>query len=372
MARLALVRDDRFKEHLTPDLHPEAPGRVQAIDKAYFTSRLEGSVKEISPRPAGEDEISMVHKPEYIEDLNKESSVASRNDRIVQIDADTFMSPKTYDLAKLAVGAGMVGVETVLEGVSKSAFVSVRPPGHHALVDRAMGFCFFNNIAIAARYAQKKGQLERILIVDWDVHHGNGTQEIFYDDPSVCFISFHQYPFWPPDCGWYTEDGKGEGRGYNINIPLPAGTGDRGYLSAFEEIVEPVCLEFKPQLILLSAGYDAHVLDPLGQQRISTKGFAAMSQRLLNLAHQNNAGLVCFLEGGYNVKALSEACVATMTVLEADRKGSSLPGEIMELNLATERDSDDLLDDRNPGLVDQRIKDVRRHFARYWRSFKRT
>lgn len=368
MSKLTLVRDERFREHQTPDLHPEAPTRVQAIDKAYMRSKLDGAVKEVRPREATEDEIAVVHNPAYIEELEKDAKLAADTEKFVQLDADTFMSPRTYDLAKLAVGAGMVGVEAVLDGQSESSFISVRPPGHHALVDRAMGFCFFNNIAVAARYAMKKGRLDRVLILDWDVHHGNGTQDIFYEDPSVCFISFHQYPFWPPDCGWYTEDGRGPGKGYNINIPLPAGTGDRGYLAAFEKIVEPIVMEYKPQLILLSAGYDAHVLDPLGQQRISTRGFAMMSQRLLNLAHMNQAKLVCFLEGGYNVKSLSESAVATMSVLQADEKGTRLPESVSELKLEKESQAEGILADRNPSLVDERIDDVKRHFSRFWKS----
>ncbi|HEY9786363.1 MAG TPA: histone deacetylase [Candidatus Obscuribacterales bacterium] len=371
MSKLALIRDERFREHRTPDLHPESPQRLQAIDKAYFTSTLEGHVKELAPRVASEDEIAVIHNAGYIEELNKDAQAAEREDKFIQLDPDTFMSAKTYDLAKLAVGAGLVGIDSVLEGQAASAFVAVRPPGHHALVDRAMGFCFFNNIAVAARYAQQKGKLTRVLIVDWDVHHGNGTQDIFYDDPSVCFVSFHQYPFWPPDSGWYTEDGRGEGKGYNINIPLPAGTGDRGYLSAFEQVVEPICMEFKPELILLSAGYDAHELDPLGQQRISTHGFAQLSQRLLNLAHENNARLVCFLEGGYNVKSLSESAVATMSVLDADSKGTKLPEAIAEQK-AIAKGAEHLLSDRNSKLVDERIAEVRRHFSKYWKTLQRT
>lgn len=370
MSTMTLVRDDEFQQHLTPELHPESPNRLQAIDKAFLNSSLDDSVKQLSPRAASEDEIASVHKATYIEELEKDSRIAIEQDRIVQIDPDTFMSPRSYDLAKLAVGAGMVAIDSVLDTDAKSSFVSIRPPGHHALVDKAMGFCLFNNIAVAARYAQKKAGLKRVLIIDWDVHHGNGTQEIFYNDPSVCFISFHQYPFWPPDSGWFTEDGAGDGKGHNINIPMPAGTGDRGYIDAWKRIVEPIAMEFKPELILLSAGYDAHQLDPLGQQRISTKGFAMLSQRLLNLANLNDAKLVCFLEGGYNVKSLSESAVATMSVLSSDVKGLDVPDNVLESKSIIAATRSGILPDRSQTNVDERIAEVAKHFARYWPSLK--
>jgi acetoin utilization deacetylase AcuC-like enzyme len=370
MSTLTLVRDDEFQEHLTPELHPEAPNRLQAIDKAFLTSSLDDSVRQLAPRPASEDDITTVHNAAYIEELEKDSRIAKDQDRIVQIDADTFMSPRTFDLAKLAVGAGMVGVDSVLDTEAKSCFVSVRPPGHHALADKAMGFCFFNNVAVAARYAQKKAGMKRILIIDWDVHHGNGTQDIFYNDPSVCFISFHQFPFWPPDSGWYTEDGAGDGKGYNINIPMPAGTGDRGYLEAWKRIVEPVAMAYKPEMILLSAGYDAHQDDPLGQQRISTKGFAELSQRLLNLAHENDAKLVSFLEGGYNVKSLSESAVATMKVLNEDKNGTLVPDVVLHSKSIIASTHGGILPDRNASLVDERITEVRKHFQRFWPALK--
>lgn len=370
MSTLTLVRDDEFQQHITPELHPEAPARLQAIDKEFLNSSLDENVKQLAPRPASEDDITTVHNAAYVEELEKDSRIAINNDRLVQIDADTYMSPRTFELAKLAVGAGMVGVDSVLETDAQSSFISVRPPGHHALADKAMGFCFFNNVAVAARYAQKKAGLKRVLILDWDVHHGNGTQDIFYNDPSVCFISFHQFPFWPPDSGWYTEDGEGEGKGYNINIPMPGGTGDRGYLEAWQRIVEPITMAYQPEMIFLSAGYDAHQDDPLGQQRISTKGFAEMSQRLLNLAHENNAKLVSFLEGGYNVKSLSESAVTTMSVLNEDKKGSLISDNILHSKPILAATGGGIQADRNPGLVDERIAAVRKHFQPFWPALK--
>lgn len=366
MSKLSLVRDVRFQEHKTPAMHPESPQRLKALDQALEANALGDAIEQLSPRPATEDEVASVHSAAYVEEMSNAAQEAEKSARIIQIDADTFLSGRTYELALLAAGAGIVGIESIANGPFASSFVAVRPPGHHALFDKAMGFCFFNNIAVAARHAQRKLGFKRIMIIDWDVHHGNGTQAIFYDDPSVLFVSFHQYPFWPPDSGWYTEDGVGDGKGFNINIPLPAGTGDRGYLSAWDAIVKPVCLSFKPDLILLSAGYDAHQLDPLGQQRISTAGFAMLSQRLLDLSLLTGAKLVCFLEGGYNVKSLSDSAVATMRVLNTSSAEENADVHVSYLVPGAASGADAITDDRSPSLVDERISEVRSHFAKYW------
>lgn len=371
MSKLALIRDPKFQEHLTPDTHPESPQRLQAIDNVIHKSALEGSIKELQPRPATEEELLSVHSDTYIHELEKDSSLAQKRNGLVQLDSDTFMSPKTYDTAKLAAGAGLVAVDAVSHrNGHTSSFVAVRPPGHHALKDKPMGFCLFNNIAVAAKYAQKALGAKRVFIVDWDVHHGNGTQALFYNDPSIFFTSFHQYPFWPPDSGWYTEDGDGEGKGFNMNIPLPAGTGDRGYLAAWDALVNPVCAEFEPDLIMLSAGYDAHNLDPLGQQRISTAGFAMLSQRLSELTRSGDAKIVCFLEGGYNTRSMSESAVATMRVLNAD--GESELGQVHSSYLVEGPVSgkEPITNDRSPDQVDERIKDVRKHFSKYWKALR--
>jgi acetoin utilization deacetylase AcuC-like enzyme len=233
-----------------------------------------------------------------------------------------------------------------------------------------MGFCLFNNIAVAAKYAQKTMGLKRVLIIDWDVHHGNGTQDIFYDDPSVCFASFHQYPFWPPNSGWYEEDGTGEGKGYNVNIPLPAGTGDRGYLHAWDRLLKPICLEYQPELIMLSAGYDAHQMDPLGQQRISTSGYAMLSQRLADLGRETSSKLVAFLEGGYNAKSLAESALATMRVLNASTAEETAAVHVSYLVPGSAAGMAPITEDQSPNEVDQRVVDVRKHFSQYWRSLK--
>jgi acetoin utilization deacetylase AcuC-like enzyme len=227
-----------------------------------------------------------------------------------------------------------------------------------------MGFCLFNNIAIAARYAQKKMQAKRILILDWDVHHGNGTQAAFYKDPSVLFISMHQYPFWPPDSGWLNEDGAGEGKGFNINIPLPAGTGDRGYMQAWDRIIVPVANQYAPDLVLVSAGYDAHMEDPLAQQRLTTVGFTRLAQRLMVLCETNNAKVVSFLEGGYNVSSLAESAIATMQVMNADNVSGEVQVQKRESSLEESQDE-------SPNRVSERIEEIAKHQAKYWQSLRK-
>jgi acetoin utilization deacetylase AcuC-like enzyme len=369
MSNLVLVRDTKFQQHLTPELHPESPQRLAAIDTAFHKSSVEHNIEEMAPRVADEDQIATVHNPSYIEDLHR-GSLKVKKGEFVQLDGDTFMSPDTYDTAKLAAGAGLTGVDAVADQGFFSSFVAVRPPGHHALYAAPMGFCLFNNVAIAARYAQKKLGLKRVLIIDWDVHHGNGTQDLFYDDPSVCFISFHQYPFWPPDSGWYTEDGNKEGKGFNINIPLPAGTGDRGYFTAWDEIVKPICLEYQPEMIFLSAGYDAHQDDPLGQQRITTAGYAMLTQRLADLAAQINGKVVCFLEGGYNTTSLSASAVATMRVLNARTAEDTANVHVSYLIPGAASGHSPITGDRNILLVDERVIDIKKHMSKYWHSLR--
>lgn len=369
MSRLSLIRDKKFRDHLTPEEHPESPARLVALDNMMHSMSLNETFKQLAPRTASEDEIASVHSREYIAELEDGSKAAIERNSLIPLDADTFMSPKTYETAKLAAGAGLVAVEAVSTREHDSSFVAVRPPGHHALADKSMGFCLFNNVAIAARHAQKTLNAKRVMIIDWDVHHGNGTQAMFYDDPSVMFCSFHQYPNWPPDSGWFTEDGAGEGRGYNLNIPLPKGTGDRGYFAAFDKLFMPVCSEYQPDVILLSAGYDAHEKDPLAQQRVTTLGFAMMSQRLADLRDQTGAKLVCFLEGGYNTQSLSESALATMQILNATTAEESAIVQTSYVIPAAAGDSP-INQDRSPEAVDDRILDIKRHFGKYWKSLR--
>ncbi len=368
MSKMALVHKEEFQRHLTPESHPESPQRLKAIDEALHRSELLQSMPRIEPVAANATELASVHTAAYIDELETKGEQAQKNGTLLRLDPDTWMSAESYYTAKLAAGAGLEAVRGVLKAGYNRAFVVVRPPGHHALPDAPMGFCLFNNVAIAARQAQKQFGLKRVMIIDWDVHHGNGTQDMFYDDPSVLFVSFHQFPFWPPDLGWYTQDGNGEGKGYNLNIPLPAGTGDRGYLHAWDQLVKPVCQEFAPELILLSAGYDAHQADPLGQQQISTRGYFMLANRLADLAESVNAPIIGFLEGGYNTRSLADSVVATVKVLNsqsvAERENIQAFAGIYgaEVSPATK--------DRNSQMVDERINDIKRHFAKYWSCYR--
>ncbi|MFH1754628.1 MAG: histone deacetylase, partial [Candidatus Latescibacterota bacterium] len=214
------------------------------------------------------------------------------------LDADTFLSAKSFDTARLSAGGFLAVVEAVMDGRIDNGFAMVRPPGHHAECDRAMGFCLFNNVAIAAAMLLEKYKLERVLILDWDVHHGNGTQRSFYDDPRVMYISLHQYPYYP-GTGGADDTGSGDGKGYTVNIPFPGGCGDREYLAAFHSVILPICAQFEPQFVLISAGFDAHAQDPMANMNVTENGFAAMARSLQIVAdHHAHGRCAAVLEGG--------------------------------------------------------------------------
>jgi acetoin utilization deacetylase AcuC-like enzyme len=264
----------------------------------------------IEPRPAAEQWLAQIHTSAYLKELEEATQQAPR-----QLDPDTRVSPDSYRVAKLATGGVLTAVDAVVTGKISNAFAVIRPPGHHALPDRAMGFCLLNHVAIAARYIQKKHGLRRILIVDWDVHHGNGTQDVFYDDPSVLYFSAHQFPYYPGS-GSAEEQGTGAGLGTTVNVPLPSGSGDAEILKAFREKLIPAAEAFRPDFVLISSGFDAHEQDPLAQLRITTPGFAAMTQIVAGIAERHAKGrLVSLLEGGYDLKALAQATEAHLRVL---------------------------------------------------------
>jgi acetoin utilization deacetylase AcuC-like enzyme len=307
--KAGLVYDPIYLEHDTGD-HVENSQRLVAAMSHLKETGIEEKLTCLSPRPALLEELEMVHTTEYISYVKGKAENGGG-----WLDPDTVMSPKSYEAALYAAGGLMVAVEVVMKGEVDSAFALVRPPGHHALRDRAMGFCIFNNMAIAAKFALSKFSLNRILIADFDVHHGNGTQDAFYADPRVLYFSTHQYPFYP-GTGWMDETGTGEGEGTTVNFPMAAGGGDEEYMRAFNEVLVPVVRRFQPQLILVSAGFDAHWADYLAMMRASVTGFAQMVIILKELAAELCQGhLVFTLEGGYNLKVVASSIKDVFAVL---------------------------------------------------------
>jgi len=304
MSTLFVTHPD-YGKHDTGPGHPERPDRLTAIEEAIGRSSLPGVLERRTPEPAGEDQLAAVHSREYARRVRE---IAAHGGGA--LDPDTVVSPATYDVALLAAGGAVAASRAVLEGHAATAFAAVRPPGHHALPDRAMGFCVFNNVAVAAADARERFGLSRICILDWDVHHGNGTQAIFYRDGGVLYISLHQ-EYWYPGTGAIEETGDGDGVGGTINIPLPAGTGNEGYRLAFEEVVIPVLQVSAPPLLLISAGYDAHAGDPLGGMRLTAGGFHTLAEMVLG-TRPDRARVAAVLEGGYDRAALASSVVATL------------------------------------------------------------
>jgi len=306
------VYDPVYLKHDTGQ-HVENARRLEAIISYLEQTGLKQQLSPIEPRVATTEEISLVHRKQHIEHIGE---VAQRGGG--WLDADTVMSTDSYDAALYAAGGLIKATEAVMDGEVGSAFALVRPPGHHATVTHAMGFCLFNNVAIAAKYALNKYGLQRIAIIDFDVHHGNGTQGAFYDDPRVLYISTHQSPFYP-GTGSVREIGSGDAKGTTVNIPLPAGCGDGEYSEVFEQIIAPIVERFGPQLILVSAGYDSHWADQLALMQVSVAGFAGMVKIIKDLADKLCGGRLVFtLEGGYHLRALSFSVKATFDMLLGD------------------------------------------------------
>jgi len=310
MARmpLAVVSSDEFANHLTPPGHPERPERAHVFDAVATAWRGQGGTV-LAPRQATLEELGAVHDRDHIE------RIAGTAGRAAMLDPDTFTSPESYGLARLAAGAALVGVDHAMAG-GGPALVLVRPPGHHAERERAMGFCLFNNVAVAAAYARAKGA-SRVAVVDIDVHHGNGTQQIFEDDQSVLYVSTHQYPCYP-GTGAVTEVGFGTGRGRTVNVPIEPGAGDDDYADVLARVVVPILTAFAADVTILSVGYDAHVQDPLAQMQVTTDGYRAMLATLRATADATSGGrLVVVTEGGYDLPALGACLDATVEVLAA-------------------------------------------------------
>jgi acetoin utilization deacetylase AcuC-like enzyme len=297
-----LVDDARFERHTPLGHHPERPARLVAARAAVRAVEAEGvAFARIEPRAATDDELGRVHAPRFVEALGR------LDGRSGYIDPDTYVSPESVALARQAAGALVATVDALLDPSAPSApskaVALVRPPGHHARPAQSMGFCLLNNVAVAAAHARARG-LGRVAVVDWDVHHGNGTQEMFYDDPHVLYVSTHQHPFYP-GTGDVDEVGRGEGAGYTVNVPLGAGSGDAVYRAAFERVVLPVLEAYAPELVLVSAGFDASAADPLAQMQLTDGAFGWMAAALAGVASGSARGrIVLVLEGGYDLVAL--------------------------------------------------------------------
>jgi acetoin utilization deacetylase AcuC-like enzyme len=295
--------------HKTPAGHPERPERLTAIVERLRTKGLLDQLVAIKPVPAAEEWLTAIHSPGYVRRVRTTCQQGYVDSH------DAPASAESYQVAVEAVGGVLAAVDAVMDGKVRNAFCAVRPPGHHAMKDKAMGFCLFNNVAIAARYIQKRHKLPKVLIVDWDVHHGNGTQAAFYDDPTVFYFSVHRFPFYP-GTGSADEKGVGPGLNYTLNVPFPAGAGDRKYQEAFEKILMPAALAFKPDFVLVSAGFDAHEDDPLGGMNVTAEGYAELTRIVKGIAEECCEGrLVALLEGGYDLDGLAASVESHVRVL---------------------------------------------------------
>lgn len=306
---VGIVKDPLYLEHDPGGHHPENPDRLLRVYSMLPSIDGEG-VLYVTPRMATHEELALIHDPHYIE------SIARTRGCLAWLDPDTACSPRSYEAALLAAGGCLSLADSVISGGIESGFALVRPPGHHAEKDRAMGFCIFNNVAVAARYLQARRGIGRILIVDFDLHHGNGTQHSFYSDPSVLYFSTHQFPYYP-GTGWYQETGSGDGAGYTVNVPMAHGMNDDDYIFAFRELLVPVADLFRPEIVLVSAGFDTYRDDPLGDMCVTEAGYSAMTEILLGIARKWCRSMVLFaLEGGYDAAGLATSVKAVITAMK--------------------------------------------------------
>ncbi|MFI5377953.1 MAG: histone deacetylase [Tepidisphaerales bacterium] len=309
--RTGLMYGPVYLEHQTSKGHPERPERLEAIVKQLKDSGLWEQLVLIEPRDAGLEWLATIHSPQYVQRVKL---ACERGDALLD-SADVPISKESYAVAVKAAGGVLSAVDAVMDRKAANAFCAVRPPGHHALADRAMGFCIFDNIAVAARYIQKKHKLAKVLIVDWDVHHGNGTQAAFYDDPTVFYFSIHRSPFYPGS-GAAMEKGRGKGEGFTLNVPMAQGAGDADYIAAVKGKLIPAANAFKPDFVLVSAGFDAHEDDPLGGMKLTSRGYAELTRIVKEIAREHCAGrLVSVLEGGYDLRGLATSVEAHIRVL---------------------------------------------------------
>jgi len=315
-----LVYHEDYLKHDTGRDHPESAKRlISIIQKLEEYGLMKGEIERLHPVIASREDITLVHTDAYV---RRVEAICDRGGGM--LDPDTPLCRDSYNIALLAAGGLLKAVDEVMDESNnlKHLFALVRPPGHHATASNGMGFCIFNNLAIAAEHLKQNYGLKRILIVDWDVHHGNGTQDLFFEDQSVLFFSAHQYPHYPYT-GWIDEVGKGQGEGFTVNLPLPAGTDDAGYLYALTNVLVPIAAEFSPDFLLVSAGFDAHIRDPLASMRVTSSGFGLFMDMIVAIAEKNCEGRIAMaLEGGYNLEAIAESTLSVFNSLLSGSRSS--------------------------------------------------
>jgi acetoin utilization deacetylase AcuC-like enzyme len=349
MRKTAILKNDLFLEHIPDFNHVESPDRLRVIYEQLEQPPLSELFLYPDFPPASVDILELNHSKDH---LMRVAGTAGK--AFSSLDPDTQASPKSFDAACLAAGAVTGGMEMIMRGEADNGFALVRPPGHHAEANRAMGFCLFNNVAIGARYGLKHLGLERIAIIDWDLHHGNGTQNSFYTTNQVLYISTHAYPYYPGS-GSLGEVGAGEGEGFTVNVPLSGGQDDRAFARIFKEIVVPVTRQYRPDFILISAGFDTYFGDPLGTMAVTQQGYACMTRQIVDLAAEICAGrLLVVLEGGYNLRGLRDGILAVLAELSGQPE---CPGRVDEAVLQA------IMDGEREVPIIRQVRDIAK---RYW------
>jgi acetoin utilization deacetylase AcuC-like enzyme len=312
--KTGIVKDPIYLEHKPGYLHFESPQRLEVLYEMLEDPDIASLFETITPRKATRQEVELIHRPDYYDYVASTAGKAHYS-----LDSDTQTSELSFEAALFAVGGLLLGIDKIMKGELTNVFALVRPPGHHAEADRGMGFCLFNNVAIAAAYAMKEHSIKRVLIADWDLHHGNGTQHSFYRDKRVLYFSTHQYPFYP-GTGSFGEVGEGEGKGFTVNVPLSMGHGDAEFYKIYKKVLEPIALEFNPELVLVSAGFDTYFKDPLGGMEVTSGGYAALARVLLDIAEKcAKDRLLITLEGGYNLGGLRDGAQSVIRELSGQQ-----------------------------------------------------